>query len=138
MSGDSDDGRFGGSLAAGDFGGEKLGLEDLAISAQAGYYDTSGGAVIILYARSKGLAGTQSEIFTQDTVGVEDEAEPGDGFGRTLAAGDFDSQGANDLAIGAPFEDREGEDIGAVNVLYSSSCASLGSPSVRSAVDSCR
>lgn len=79
----------------------------------------------ILYARTKGLAGKQSQILSQDTPGVEDEAEPGDGYGATLVAGNLDFRYADDLAIGFPHEDSATTSgVGAVSVLYSSSCDS--------------
>src|SRR5690606_14349142 len=53
--------------------------------------------------------------------GVQGATEPGDGFGQTLSAADFDDDGYDDLAIGVPFEDIGSvESAGAVNVLYGS------------------
>ena len=54
--------------------------------------------------------------------------EEGDQFGAAVAAGDFDADGIDDLAIGAPFED-EGAlfDVGAEVVLYGSRCSATAS-----------
>jgi hypothetical protein len=68
---------------------------------------------------------TGNQGWHQNRTGVEDSAEPEDQLGTALAAGDFDGDGNEDLAIGAPFEDLTGLSIslshpnaGAVNVLY--------------------
>jgi FG-GAP repeat len=47
--------------------------------------------------------------------GIVGLAEPGDLFGFALAAGDFNGDGAADLAVGVYGED---DFAGAVNVLY--------------------
>jgi hypothetical protein len=94
---------YGASLACGDFNGD--GATDLAIGAP-GYGDDAG-AVVILY--SDGTELTTSAVFTQDTSkgghSVPGVKEAGDLFGWSLAAGDFDSDGKDDLAVGAPTED---------------------------------
>jgi FG-GAP repeat len=75
------------------------------------------GAVNVLYGTAGGLTGSGSQIFTQ----VGSAPEPGDQFGYTLAAGDFNHDGFADLAVGAPFEDAGSIiDAGAVSVLYGS------------------
>ncbi|MEN8164629.1 MAG: hypothetical protein ABFS37_10915, partial [Acidobacteriota bacterium] len=101
---------FGFSLAAGDFNGD--GYDDLAIGVpleDAGA--TNSGAVNILYGTSGGISATDDQLFTQSTFGL---TEGGDEFfGEALAAGDFNGDGYDDLAVGAPgdevfFEDRAG------------------------------
>ena len=79
------------------------------------------GAVNVLYGSASGLTGAGSQFFTQDSPGVANSTEARDGFGDTLAAGDFDRDGFADLVIGARFEDVGGVfDAGAVHVLYGS------------------
>jgi hypothetical protein len=80
-----------------------------------------GGAVNVLYgSKGAGLVSSGGQIWSQG-VGVTGIAGPGDLFGFSLAAGDFDNDGFADLAIGAPGSDVSGAaDAGSVNVLYGS------------------
>jgi FG-GAP repeat len=106
-----------GSLQA-DFDND--GFPDLAIGVIGEDAGTEG-AVNVLYGTPTGLSGAGGQFFTQDSPGVPGAAEPDDGFGRTLAVGDFDRDGFADLAIGVLDEDVGSiADAGAVNVLYGS------------------
>jgi hypothetical protein len=79
------------------------------------------GVVQVLYGAAGGLTGPGSQIFRQGAGGVGDTPEGGDGFGRALAAGDYNNDGFADLAVGVPLEDIEAVDAaGAVDVLYGS------------------
>ena len=52
-----------------------------------------------------------------------DGSEANDCFGYSLTAGDFNGDGRDDLAVGAPHEDTGASEIagaGAVNILYGS------------------
>jgi FG-GAP repeat protein len=116
-----DDDEFGFSLAAGDYNGDDR--DDLAIGVI--YEDGFAGAVQILYGAAPGLTITGNAIFTQDTPGIADEEESWDAFGQAVAAGDFDHDGFDDLAIGVPGEDLltpsgEVPSAGAVEVLAGS------------------
>jgi FG-GAP repeat len=123
--------QFGQTLAAGDF--NNSGTEDLAVGAafeSVGVVEAAG-AVNVLYGRPvTGLTGANSQLFTQDTPGVGSTAEEGDAFGLLLAGGDFDANGADDLAVGVPFE-TVGAVLagGAVNVLYGSTSRLTGTGS---------
>jgi hypothetical protein len=115
---------FGAALAAGDFDGD--GYADLAVGVPYAEVngDAEAGAVHVLYGRSTGLSGLGDEVITQDTAGfVQSPAEPNDRFGFSLAAGDFNGDGADDLAVGTPFEDNGVgyEDAGSVQVFYGKS-----------------
>jgi hypothetical protein len=112
---------FGKALAGGDFDGD--GRDDLAIGVSG---ETVGGlkgagAVVVLYGTNAGLSGARAQLWHQEVAGVADDAWLHDFFGFELAAGDFDGDGRDDLAIGAPIDDPGGVTAaGVVNVLYGS------------------
>jgi hypothetical protein len=113
---------FGSALAAGDFDGD--GYDDLAI----GIPDedlgalVDAGAVTVAWGSPGGLGPrVTDEYWHQDRAGVSDRAQPDDQFGYTLAAGDVNLDGCDDLAIGVPYEDVGSvPDAGAVHVLHGS------------------
>jgi hypothetical protein len=121
------DDQFGQTLAAGDF--NRDGFVDLAVGVP--FEDVGaivdGGAVHVLYGSAAKLRGVDSQLFTQNSPGVGSAAEPGDGFGWALAAGDFDNDAFDDLAVGAPFEAVAAiPTAGAVNVLDGSAAKLQG------------
>ena len=114
--------KFGKALATGDFNGD--GYDDLAVGSPEYYISSSvgdGGAVNVIYGSEDGLSSVGNQLWTQDT-GILGEANDYDRFGAALAAGDFDCDGYDDLAIGVPWEtaDAGASEAGAVNVLYGS------------------
>jgi hypothetical protein len=100
---------FGSSLAVGDFNND--GRDDLAIGvpAESESGQLFAGAVVVLYGTANRLSGTNSQLWDQTTTG-EDSNEMLDAFGTSLATGDFNNDGFDDLAVGSP-----NEGIGAVN-----------------------
>jgi hypothetical protein len=113
------DDNFGYALITGDFDGDNY--DDLAIGVPG--EDVSGeddaGLIHVIYGSADGLAADRDQIWHQGTDGVTGRLEDGDGFGASLAAGDFDADGPDDLAIGVPGEDLDNtEDAGWVHVLY--------------------
>jgi hypothetical protein len=84
------------------------------------------GAVNVLYGTATGLSGATFQVWTQNTLAiVGDVAEAFDMFGYALAAGDFNGDGFDDLAVGVVGEDVavfQGvvSNAGAINVLYGS------------------
>ena len=111
---------FGQALAAGDFDGD--GYFDLAVGVpeQTVGGHANAGAVHILYGSRPGLSTAGDQIWHQDSGAVGSIAEEGDYFGWTLAAGDFNGDGRDDLAVGVPFEDWTERDSGLVQILYGS------------------
>jgi hypothetical protein len=100
---------FGYALAAGDFNGD--GLDDLAVG--TGRDDAQGedtGHVSILLGAGAGLEPRLGLTQTLDLVDVRDN------FGEVLAAGDFNNDGYDDLAVGTPGKDWLSPSSGVVYV----------------------
>lgn len=118
---------FGTSVAAGDFDGS--GSVGLAIGAPDHDVPGASYAGLVYVARGSG-AGPIPEydgILEQSDAGGA--VESGDRFGTALAAGDFDVDGVDDLAVGTPGEDvrvgaYDAVDAGAVFVTYGSTSSS--------------
>ena len=93
---------FGGHLVAGDFDGS--GEDDLAIGASSDNEAGSNtGSVTVLYGSPAGLVTTGVDFLTSGTIACA-SVDAQEGFGTVLAAGDFDADGADDLALGVPDE----------------------------------
>ncbi len=108
---------FGYSLAAGNFDGDLF--QDLAIGVpgETELGDTETGAVQILFGGGVGLVTAGNQFFVESTI--DSDVDPFDRLGTDLAAGDFDGDGRDDLAIGAPFDNSLGfTNSGEVTVLY--------------------
>jgi hypothetical protein len=116
--------RMGSAIATGDFDGD--GYDDIAVGAWAeavGSVDAAG-AVNVFYGSASGITTSGEQNWSQDSSGVHGVAEEDDTFGWSLAAGDFDGDGRDDLAIGVPGEDDEDfgtDESGVVQVLYGTS-----------------
>lgn len=119
--------RFGTAIANGDFNGD--GIADVAVGAPADVVDDQedAGAVTVLYGSDIGLFRSEFNwTFHQDTTDKQGnpilgKANEGDRFGQALAAGDFNGDGHDDLAIGVPGESIEADGIdhaGVVQILY--------------------
>jgi hypothetical protein len=79
--------------------------------------------VDVLYGSATGLQtlSPQDQLWTQDSPGIPDQAQPDNRFGWGVGCGDFNGDGIADLAVGAATEDVSGlRHAGAVNVLYGS------------------
>ena len=116
---------FGLSMIAGDFNND--GFDDLAVGVPNEGIIPQGfeGIVQVIYGSSAGLSTSEvlaDQIFQQGVGGLGDTAEFLDTFGSSLAAGDFNNDGFDDLAVGVPFENFDGfSDSGIVQVIYGSS-----------------
>ena len=120
---------FGHAVSAGDFNND---ASDLAVGVP--FEDIAGredaGAVNILYGGGGGLSGTGSQVFWQGPGGVSGTLEASDWFGAEVSTGDFNNNGAADLAVGVPHEAIGTRfAAGAVNVLPGGSGGLTGSGS---------
>ncbi len=111
---------FGYALAVGDF--DYDGYDDLAVGVpgeDVTLKDKDAGAVNTIYGGSGGLTASDDQYWHQNKGGIGGSAGDDEHFGAALTAGDFDDDGYDDLAIGAPGEDYEShESAGQVQVLY--------------------
>jgi hypothetical protein len=79
------------------------------------------GRALVHWGRSNTKLNAVTSV-TQEWPGLPGGSENGDGFGAAVACGDFDGDGHDDLAIGAPFETTGGKrNSGAVRVIHGSS-----------------
>ncbi len=121
--------RFGWSLASGDFNGD--GAEDLATGLPfddglVGSGLTDCGSVVVRYGVvGRGLAGGLADtVLSQFAAGSLNPPEANDLYGYALAAGDFNGDGIDDLAIGVPGDrqwdggTQQYENTGAVEIHY--------------------
>jgi hypothetical protein len=114
-----EDDNFGAALAAGDFDGDDY--TDLAIGSSAETFEgvDFAGVVHVLYGSTGGLTGAGSTFIAETSAGIDGEAERADNFGHDLAAGDFNADGVDDLAICIQGQAVNGADnAGAVVVVY--------------------
>src|SRR5262249_12467876 len=112
---------FGTALAAGDFNGD--GFDDLAIGIAGKVVNmhNNAGAVSVLYGSASGITSAKDQLWTQDSPGINGIADASDQFGGALAAGDFNGDGRDDLAISASNETTSVVATGGVNVIYGTS-----------------
>jgi hypothetical protein len=105
----------------GDFNGD--GYDDLAIGVPGEDIGNTldAGAVNVIYGSRNGLTSAGNQFWHQDSPGIAGGSERSDRFGSSLAIGDFNQDGYDDLAIGVPREDIEAlSDAGGVNIIFGS------------------
>ncbi|MGA7307121.1 MAG: FG-GAP-like repeat-containing protein [Rhodothermales bacterium] len=102
---------IGAALASGDFNGD--GFDDLAVGVPGVTVDgfVENGRVVVVLGSDTGL-----RFETTPAASFAPVLQTGARFGTTLASGDFNNDGFDDLAVGAPNEDDLIQDDGAVYV----------------------
>lgn len=120
---------FGHALAVGEFSGDAY--PDLAVGIPGESIDSesNAGAVQIFFGSAGGLT-TASQFWHQDIPGILLPNGPDREFGFALATGDFDGNGADDLAVGAPGHGEGGampiQETGRVLMLFGDPVSGLG------------
>jgi hypothetical protein len=127
------DARFGWALASGDFDGD--GRADLVIGDPQLDFTVSGnlrqdaGAVHVLYGSNAGPPNwfdlARTDFLHQGNIYGATAQQAYDWFGQALAAGDWNGDGRDDLAVGQPGEDLGGFDRGGVTILTGDSPGGL-------------
>ena len=110
-------------------------MTDLAVGADQ---DDDGGAdrgaVWVLFLDTDGTVKGHQKISAAEG-GFTGALEDNDAMGRSVASlGDIDSDGVTDLAVGAPGDDDEGSDRGAVWVLFQNAAPVVNETTVETAV----
>jgi hypothetical protein len=121
---------FGSALAAGNFRGLESvcggKVADLVIGANLKKIGQNfdAGAAFVIYGTDSGLSATNSQMWTQNSSGIAEFAEPGDHFASSLATGH--SSSGDFLVIGVPFESVGTiKSAGAIHILYTDPATGL-------------
>ena len=100
-------GLYGTAMASGDFNGD--GYADLAVGAAAPTNEVSGvpksGVVYLYYGSEDGLSRVSGQARLDQRNIIGEENVDGEYFGASIASVDFNNDGYDDLAIGAPEAD---------------------------------
>jgi hypothetical protein len=113
--------QFGAALAVGDF--NRDGVDDLAVGSPGmNIGSNDAGGVYIFFGTHSGLRSKGSQLWTENSKGINGAPQAGAHFGGALAAGDFNRDGRIDLAIGAP-NDKVGSlsNAGLIHIIHGGS-----------------
>ena len=120
--------KYGSILATGDFNGD--GIDEIAIGDRDSASNPGGGGSVYIYRRTAADDWIRQPTIRQGSGAYNGVDESGDKFGSSLASGDFDGDGFDDLAIGVPGKIHVGspniQAAGAVHVVYGSATGLTG------------
>jgi len=126
VEGPADQDGFGLALAVGDFNGDGFG--DLAVGANGDNIGAEGnneGSVTVFYGSAAGLVPETSQYLTAPTPTNSDQ------FGFNLAAGDFDGDGRDELAVSVLHGDVGGQAGAGLVLVFPGGTAGLDTTGVR-------
>ncbi|NUS26323.1 MAG: hypothetical protein HOV92_19140 [Streptomyces sp.] len=110
-----------------DFNGDGIG--DVAFSAAGAYVNgkKAAGQLVVTYGSATGVSSAKRSVISQNTSGVPGTAETNDFFGAETAYADFNSDGYDDIAVSASYEDVGSDtDGGTLVVLWGSASGITG------------
>ena len=119
------DARFGAATACGDFDDD--GYDDLVIGAPGRIVNQidGGGAVTVLEGSAGGLQATGSNLWHLGKPGVVQKPDSAARFGSALVSGDFNADGYDDVAVGAPNKLRNTKEGAGIVVVLLGSAAGI-------------
>ncbi|MFD0772371.1 FG-GAP repeat protein [Streptomonospora algeriensis] len=120
-------GEFSGSaLALGNFNDDPYTDLAVGVSDQKVGQDGAAGRLALFYADEDGVSHERVETIDQESPGVTGQSEPEDYFAASLAAGDFNDDGVDDLVVGMRSEAIGSENgAGAANLLFGNSTGGI-------------
>ncbi len=115
---------FGDSVSVGDIDGD--GFDDVVVGVPGDWVGgfSDAGSIHVFYGSNDGLSAVGDQLITRNSAGIDStSAAWGDRFGEAVAVGDFNCDGHEDVAIGAPLDDAHTgrTDDGSINVIYGDS-----------------
>ncbi len=115
---------FGDSVSVGDIDGD--GFDDVVVGVPGDWVGglSNAGSIHVFYGAADGLSTIGDQLITRNSAGIgSTSAAGGDRFGEAVAVGDFNCDGYEDVAIGAPLDDAHTgrTDDGSINVIYGGS-----------------